>query len=107
MLSVRKQRTGAKRVHVFDHTLRSGDEDFRNENLVREPVARVHNDYTEWSGPNRVSDILPDEAEELLGEEIPLIVVFGLGPTAQPEAEIKEDYERITSAFNVNRNELV
>jgi hypothetical protein len=49
-----KQRTGAVRVHVFDHTLRSGDEDFRNENLVREPVARVHNDYTEWSGPNRV-----------------------------------------------------
>ena len=68
-----KQRTGAKRVHVFDHTLRSGDEDFRNENLVREPVARVHNDYTEWSGPNRVRDILPDEAEELLKKRFAIV----------------------------------
>ena len=25
-----KEKTGAKRVHVFDHTLRSGDEDTRN-----------------------------------------------------------------------------
>jgi hypothetical protein len=71
-----KQRTGAKRVHVFDHTLRSGDEDFRNENLVREPVARVHNDYTEWSGPNRVSDILPDEADELLKNRFAIIQVW-------------------------------
>ena len=33
---------------------------------IREVVRRVHNDYTEWSGPQRVRDILPDEAEELL-----------------------------------------
>lgn len=71
-----KQRTGAKRVHVFDHTLRSGDGDFRNENLVREPVARVHNDYTEWSGPNRVRDILPDEAEELLKNRFAIVQVW-------------------------------
>ena len=33
---------------------------------IREVVPRVHNDYTEWSGPQRVRDILPDEAEALL-----------------------------------------
>ena len=33
-----KARTGAKHVHVFDHTLRSGDEVTRNEKAVREPV---------------------------------------------------------------------
>ena len=71
-----KQRTGAYRVHVFDHTLRSGDEDFRNENLVREPVARVHNDYTEWSGPNRVRDLLPDEAEDLLKRRFAIVQVW-------------------------------
>lgn len=71
-----KARTGAKRVHVFDHTLRSGDEDTRNERLVREPVARVHNDYTEWSGPNRVRDLLPDEAEDLLTRRFAIVQVW-------------------------------
>lgn len=68
--------TGAKRVHVFDHTLRSGDEDERNAKLIREPVTRVHNDYTEWSGPNRVRDILPDEAEELLKGRFAIVQVW-------------------------------
>jgi len=58
--------TGARRVHIFDHTLRHGNEDDRKARLVREPVRRVHNDYTEWSGPQRVRDLLPDEAETLL-----------------------------------------
>ena len=30
---------------------------------IREVVSRVHNDYTEWSGPQRVRDLLPDEAQ--------------------------------------------
>ena len=71
-----KDRTGAARVHVFDHTLRSGDEGFRNENHLREPVARVHNDYTEWSGPNRVRDLLPDEAEDLLTGRFAIVQVW-------------------------------
>lgn len=58
--------TGASRVHIFDHTLRHGNEADRQARLVREPVRAVHNDYTEWSGPQRVRDLLPDEAEELL-----------------------------------------
>ena len=58
--------TGARRVHIFDHTLRHGNEADRKVRLVREPVRAVHNDYTEWSGPQRVRDLLPDEADELL-----------------------------------------
>lgn len=69
-------RTGAKRVHVFDHTLRSGDENTRNEKLVREPVTRVHNDYTEWSGPNRVRDLLPDKADDLLTRRFAIVQVW-------------------------------
>src|SRR5262245_41116483 len=57
---------GAKRVQVFDHTLRSGDEGEREAKLLREPVLQAHNDYTEWSGPNRVRELLPDEADRLL-----------------------------------------
>ncbi|PPR12059.1 MAG: hypothetical protein CFH41_00092 [Alphaproteobacteria bacterium MarineAlpha11_Bin1] len=71
-----KEKTGATRVHVFDHTLRSGDENFRNEYRVREPVARVHNDYTEWSGPNRVRDILPHEANKLLKRRFAIVQVW-------------------------------
>ncbi|MFW5920302.1 MAG: CmcJ/NvfI family oxidoreductase, partial [Polyangiales bacterium] len=47
MAELVRQTTGASRVHVFDHTLRSGDESRGR----REPVANVHNDYTEWSAP--------------------------------------------------------
>ncbi|HAT34589.1 MAG TPA: hypothetical protein DCS82_02650, partial [Rhodospirillaceae bacterium] len=35
-----KATSGATRVHVFDHTLRSGDEAFRTGKPVREPVRR-------------------------------------------------------------------
>jgi hypothetical protein len=61
-----KAESGAKRVVVFDHTLRTADDELRQSKKIREVVRRVHNDYTEWSAPQRVRDILPDEAEELL-----------------------------------------
>jgi len=64
---------GARRVVVFDHTLRSGDEAEREARLVREPVLSAHNDYTEWSGPQRVREILPDEAETLLQRRFAII----------------------------------
>ena len=71
-----KKQSGASRVVIFDHTVRLGDEDKRAENLLREPVLRVHNDYTEWSGPQRVRDILPDEADELLQNRFAVIQVW-------------------------------
>ena len=61
-----KKTSGAKRVVVFDHTVRSGDEATREAKQVGGPVRGAHNDYTDWSGPQRVRDILPDEAEVLL-----------------------------------------
>ena len=39
---------------VFDHTLRTADDELRETRKIREVVRRVHNDYTEWSGPQRV-----------------------------------------------------
>src|SRR5687768_12793774 len=71
-----KDLSGAKRVHVFDHTLRSGDEAEREAKLVREPVLSAHNDYTEWSGPNRVRELLPDEADSLLQNRFAIIQVW-------------------------------
>jgi len=68
--------SGATRVVVFDHTLRSGDEGEREAKLIREPVLSVHNDYTEWSGPQRVREFLPDEAEQLLEHRFAIIQVW-------------------------------
>ena len=64
---------GAKRVVVFDHTLRSGDEDEREAKLVREPVLSAHNDYTEWSGPQRVRELMGEEAEALLAARFAIV----------------------------------
>src|SRR4051812_11714374 len=68
--------SGASRVVIFDHTLRSGDESEREEKLIREPVLSAHNDYTEWSGPQRVREIMGDEAEGLLARRFAIIQVW-------------------------------
>ena len=71
-----KAEAGAKRVVVFDHTLRTADDDLRQEAKIRDVVRRVHNDYTEWSGPQRVRDLMGDEAEELLKHRFAIIQVW-------------------------------
>jgi len=71
-----KRTSGATRVLLFDHTLRSGDEGERETRFIREPVLSAHNDYTEWSGPQRVRDLLPDEAETLLERRFAIIQVW-------------------------------
>ena len=71
-----RQRSGAARVVVFDHTLRSGSEEEREAKLLREPVLSAHNDYTEWSGPQRVREIMGDEAEALLQRRFAIIQVW-------------------------------
>jgi hypothetical protein len=68
--------SGARRVVVFDHTLRSGDEAEREARLIREPVLSAHNDYTEWSGPQRVRDVMGAEAEKLLAGRFAIIQVW-------------------------------
>ena len=69
-------RSGAARVVVFDHTLRSGSEVEREAKLIREPVLSAHNDYTEWSGPQRVRELMGDEAERLLARRFAIIQVW-------------------------------
>jgi len=62
-----RRETGASKVVVFDHTVRTADRAV--ERGLRMPVRSVHNDYTEKSGPQRVRDLLPpEEAEARLGK---------------------------------------
>jgi hypothetical protein len=70
-----KDLTGANRVHIFDHTVRrrvAGGED-RQAAVPRQPVPRVHVDHTAKSGPQRVRDLLPDEADQLLRGRVQII----------------------------------
>jgi hypothetical protein len=71
-----RETSGAARAVVFDHTLRSGDEAEREARLVREPVLSAHNDYTEWSGPQRVRELMGDEADGLLARRFAIIQVW-------------------------------
>jgi hypothetical protein len=71
-----KQESGAKRVVVFDHTLRTEDEALRERAQIREVVRRVHNDYTEASAPKRVRDLMGDEVEALLTRRFAIIQVW-------------------------------
>jgi hypothetical protein len=76
MVELVKAESGAKRVVVFDHTLRTADKEDQEARKIREAVHRAHNDYTEWSGPQRVRDMLPDEADELLKHRFAIIQVW-------------------------------
>ena len=70
--------TGANRVLVFDHTIRRrvwGGVD-RAPGTPRQPVAIVHNDYTVKSGPQRVRDLMGEEAEELLRHRFEIVNVW-------------------------------
>ena len=71
-----KAESGARRVVVFDHTLRTADDALRESARIRDVVRRVHNDYTEWSAPQRVRDILPAEAETLLERRFAIVQVW-------------------------------
>jgi len=60
-----KQATGAVRVHVFDHIVRNAARMAKG-SAIKGYAGRVHNDYTAWSAPQRVRDLMGDEAETLL-----------------------------------------
>lgn len=69
-----KRLTGAPRVFIFDHTTRRrvpGSEGTRGG--VRQPVSRVHVDHTAKSGPQRVRDLVAEEAQELLRGRVQVI----------------------------------
>lgn len=64
--------TGARRVVIFDHTLRKRlPADLKQQTTTNRPaVMLVHSDYTPVSGPQRVRDLLPEEADTLLAGRV-------------------------------------
>ena len=67
--------TGASRIFIFDHLQRRrvpGQQD-RSRSGPRQPATRVHVDHTARSGPQRVRDLMGEEAEELLKGRVQVI----------------------------------
>ncbi|KAL8676978.1 MAG: hypothetical protein Q9186_006553 [Xanthomendoza sp. 1 TL-2023] len=76
-----KKSQGAKRVLVFDHTIRSktnADKKLTQESNTsqRAPVTLVHCDYTAESGPLRVQQLMGDEAQDLLSRRVAFFNVW-------------------------------
>jgi len=66
----------AKRVFIFDHTQRSNSKEILEEKKIRPTANGLHGDYTWNSGPKRVRDLFPEEAEELLKNRFLIINVW-------------------------------
>ncbi|KAF2649755.1 hypothetical protein K491DRAFT_697851 [Lophiostoma macrostomum CBS 122681] len=76
-----KQTTGATRVLVFDHTIRTEANSKKkltdeNNTSQRSPVMLVHCDYTAKSGPLRVKQLLGSEADDLLSRRVSFVNVW-------------------------------
>lgn len=69
-----KQFTGAQRVVAFDHNVRNRAQ--ADQSGVAKPVMFVHNDYTVGSGPQRVRDLMGEEANALLAGRYAVINVW-------------------------------
>lgn len=67
-----KKATGASRVVAFDHIVRNAEMSSKG-NTIKGPAKRVHDDYTAWSAPQRVRDLMGAEAEELLKHRFAII----------------------------------
>lgn len=77
--------TGAEEVHIFDHTVRVEDEPTQRRLGLRQPVAFVHNDYTERSAIQRVLDFFsPEKAARLLAGRLAFVNVWrSIGASAE------------------------
>jgi len=70
---VMREATGAARVVAFDHIVRNATMAAIKGSGIKMPAKGVHNDYTAWSSPTRVRDLMGDEAEALLQNRFAII----------------------------------
>ena len=68
--------TGAVRAHMFDHTRRGDSQGLRAGKTVREPSAVIHCDYTPRSAPQRVRDLMGEDAEDLLSRRFAIVNIW-------------------------------
>ena len=98
--------TGASQVIIFDHTLRNAQKSQPSENSIKEPVKRVHNDFTNKSGYSRARRELEaqgiENIEDLLQQRFAIINVWR--SIAQP---IQESPLTVCDAQSIALKDLV
>ncbi|MBR0646017.1 CmcJ/NvfI family oxidoreductase [Plastoroseomonas hellenica] len=98
--AVLKQALVASRVVAFDHNVRNARRAAINAAL-REPAKRVHNDYTYRSAPQRVRDVLPEEAERLLTRRFAIVNLW------RPIAPVLESPLALAEGLSIAERDLV
>jgi hypothetical protein len=85
VIDLLKHRTGATEVRIFDHTVRVQGGPNGARTGQRQPVAFVHNDYTERSARQRLCDLFPPrEAARLQAGRLALVNVWrSIGVSAE------------------------
>ncbi|HEY4251474.1 MAG TPA: CmcJ/NvfI family oxidoreductase [Roseomonas sp.] len=98
--AVLRDALGASRVVAFDHNVRNAHRAAADAAL-REPAKRVHNDYTYRSAPQRVRDVLPQEAEHLLAHRFAIVNIW------RPIATVLESPLALAEGPSVSDRDLV
>jgi hypothetical protein len=98
--------TGATRVVIFDATRRSdGGAGAENRDGLRGPASRVHVDYTEKSGPQRVKDLLGEaEAARLAASGARIIQINVWRPIRGP---VQRSPLALADASSVRAEDLI
>jgi hypothetical protein len=98
--------TGASRVVIFDATRRSdAGAGAKNRDGLRGPASRVHVDYTEKSGPQRLEDLLgKDEAARLAASGARIIQINVWRPIRGP---VERSPLALADASSVRPEDLV
>jgi hypothetical protein len=100
-----KSVTGATSVVIFDHTLRNAQRLQQGENLIKEPVKRVHNDFTAKSGYTRAYKELAvreiDNIDELLQQRFAVVNIW------RPIALVQESPLAVCDAQSIAPTDLV
>jgi hypothetical protein len=97
-----RAQTGARRVLAFDHNLRSRELAAARRHDAQLPVVFAHNDYTDRSAPQRVRDLLPDEADRLLERRFAVINVW-----RATRAPVEESPLTVCDATTMSPDDLV
>jgi hypothetical protein len=100
-----KEVTGATQVVIFDHTLRNARRLQQGDTSIKEPVKRVHNDFTAKSGYTRARRELlargVDNVDELLQQRFAVINVW------RPIIPVEESPLTVCDARSIASRDLV
>lgn len=102
VVALLQKETGARRVEIFDDTLRTSSIAQQKRHGIREPASIVHNDYTARSGINRLYDLFPDEAEKLVQRRFAIINVW-----RSIEGPVQDEPLVLCDATSVGADDLV